>query len=277
MVSRSGRFEVLYAERGTKALLLRAGELLRELDRSYYHAADFDYPIALGALPGGREIVVHCPREYNVLQIDDAVTGECITKGPRTPRDVFHSRLSISPDGRHLLAAGWVWHPFGIAMIFDLVAAVQDPAVLDGPGILRADISDAEIESACWLDSDRVVIAASNEDPSEDEEDPGTLAPGELGVWSVGSSRWLHRARLTHPVGTMIACEERIVSLFGHPRLIDPASGRTLLEWPDVDAGAKDRSYGVGQVPTPVVAVHPDGTRLAIAQSDHIAILNLET
>lgn len=271
MYSPSSGFQVLYAERGTKALLLRDGELVRELDRSYYHAEDFDYPVALGALPDGREVIVHCPNKYSVLQIDDAETGQRLTKGPRTPQDMFHSRLSISPGGRYLLAAGWVWHPHGVAMIFDLTAAVKDPAVLDGEGILPADISDAEIESACWLDDDRVVIAASNEE--QFEGDSGKLAPGELGIWSVGSRCWIHRSRVHHPVGTMIACGERVMSLHGHPRPIDPISGRTLIEWPDVDAGTKDRSYGVRHIPTPVATAHPDGTRLAIAQSDHIAIL----
>ncbi|WP_433567062.1 hypothetical protein ACQP1O_18895 [Nocardia sp. CA-151230] len=279
VVSPSGRFEVLYAERGTKALLLRQGKLLRELDRSYYHAEDFDYPVALGALADGREVVVHCPNEYNVLQIDDAETGRRITEGSRTPQDVFHSRLSISPDGRHLLAAGWVWHPHGIAMVFDLAAAAKDPTVLDGRGVLPAETSFAEVESACWLDNDRVAIAASNADPLDDEddrEDSDRLAPGQLGIWSIDSARWLHRSRPTHPVGTMIACGERIVSLYGHPRLIDPISGETLVEWPDVDAGTKDCSYGVTHIPTPVATAHPDGTRLAIAQTDHTPILKLE-
>ncbi|MRH91531.1 hypothetical protein GFY24_29515 [Nocardia sp. SYP-A9097] len=273
VASPSGRFDVLYAERGTKALFLSGGELLRELDRSYYHAEDFDFPVALGTLPDGREVVVHCPNEYNVLQIDDAETGRRITEGSRTPQDVFHSRLSISPDGRYLLAAGWVWQPYGIAMIFDLAAAVKDPTVLDGLGLLPAVMCDAEVESACWLDSDRVAIAASNEDG---DAEPDTLAPGQLGIWSVSSARWLSRSPLSHPVGTMIACGERIVSLYGHPRLIDPTSGRTLIEWPDVDAGRKSGSYGVTHVPTPVAVAHPDGTRLAIAQTDHIAVLKLE-
>ncbi|MFD7846674.1 hypothetical protein ACFV4K_27520 [Nocardia sp. NPDC059764] len=279
VVSPSGRFHVLYIERGTKALLLRNGKLLRELDRSYYHAEEFDYPVALGALPDGREVVVHCPDQYNVLQIDDAETGQRITDGPRTPRDVFHSRLSISPDGRRLLATGWVWHPYGIAMIFDLAAAPNDPTVLDSGGVLPAETVCAEVESACWLDNDLVAIAASDDAPFHDDDDQegsGGLGPGQLGIWSGSSARWLHRSPLTHPAGTMIACGKHIVSLYGHPRLIDPASGETIAEWPDIDAGTKDRSYGVTRKPTPVTAAHPDGTRLAIAQTDHIAILNLE-
>ena len=94
-----------------QALLLHDGELIRELNRSHQQAGAYDYPIALGALPDGRQILVHCPDAYNVLQIEDAATGERLTAGPREPRDVFHSRLAISPDGQHLLSAGWYWQP----------------------------------------------------------------------------------------------------------------------------------------------------------------------
>ncbi|WP_329253323.1 hypothetical protein [Streptomyces canus] len=32
-------------------------------------------PLALGTLGDGREVVVHCPDEYNVLQIEGAASG----------------------------------------------------------------------------------------------------------------------------------------------------------------------------------------------------------
>jgi hypothetical protein len=47
-VSPSGRYQVLYAERGTKGLVLEHGAILREIDRSFYHADAYDYPAALG-------------------------------------------------------------------------------------------------------------------------------------------------------------------------------------------------------------------------------------
>jgi hypothetical protein len=46
-----------------------------EVDRSFYHAKDYDYPAALGRLPDGREILVHCPDAYNVLEIEELATG----------------------------------------------------------------------------------------------------------------------------------------------------------------------------------------------------------
>ena len=223
VVSPSGRFQVIYAERGTKAVVLADGRIVRELNRSFSHATDYDYPVALGRLPDGREILVHCPDQYNVLEIEDLETGRRLAAGERRPADVFHSRLAVSPDGRHLLMAGWLWHPYGVGWVFDLQQALADPSVLDGRGIVPLyDAVDAEIAAACWLDDDRVVMAASAEE-SLDGGHSGTLSPGQLGVWSIAAGAWQHRATVAHPLGTMITRGNQILALHGHPRLIGPA------------------------------------------------------
>jgi hypothetical protein len=276
VVSPSGRYQVAYAERGTKAVLLDRGMVVvRELNRSYYHALDFDYPVALGRLGDGREILVHCPERYQQLEIEEIPTGRRLTAGSREPIDVFHSRLSVSPDGRHLLVAGWVWQPYGIVQVFDLEAALADPAALDGDGVLPYRAIDGEVESACWLDADRVVVAAHPDEPSDGDE-PEALCQGQVGVWSLATGGWLSRADIGGNLGTMIAVSgDRIVSLYGHPRLVDPVTGEVVAEWPQVDTGRRSGSFGVTHVPTPTAAVHPDGTRLAVAQPDHLAVIQL--
>lgn len=274
VVSPSGRYSVVYAERGTKALLLDGDRLVRELNRSYYQADAFDYPVALGALQDGREVLVHCPDEYNVLEIEDAESGERLTGGERDPKDVFHSRLEVSPDGTRLLSAGWFWHPYGVVEVFDLASALTDPAVLDGRGVLPLDPGiDAEVVSACWLDGDRLAVA-TGEEPRDDEETPA-LGPRQLGVWSLSVRRWIHRSRVDFCIGTLIARGDTVISLYGHPRLIDVTTGAVVAEWPTVEVPRRDGSYGVTHIPTPVVALHPDGTRLAVAQPESIAIITL--
>jgi hypothetical protein len=275
LVSPSGRFHVIYAERGTKAAVLAEGRIVREVNRSFAHSTDYDYPVALGRLPDEREILVHCPDHYNVLEIDDLESGLRLTAGERRPQDVFHSRLAVSPDGRHLLMAGWLWHPYGVGWVFDLQAALADPSALDGDGIVSLyEAVDAEVAAACWLDEDRVVMAASAEEPL-DGESSGALSPGQLGVWSISAGAWQHRANVADPIGTMIARGNQILALHGHPRLIDPLTGAVLDEWPDVTVSAKNESYGVTHLPTPVAALHPDQHCLAIAQPDHIAVIHL--
>lgn len=274
VVSPSGRYSVVYAERGTKALLLDGDRLVRELNRSYYQADAFDYPVALGALQDGREVLVHCPDEYNVLEIEDAESGERLTGGERDPKDVFHSRLEVSPDGTRLLSAGWFWHPYGVVEVFDLASALTDPAVLDGRGVLPLDPGiDAEVVSACWLDGDRLAVATGGE--SRDDEETPALGPRQLGVWSLSVRRWIHRSRVDFCIGTLIARGDTVISLYGHPRLIDVTTGAVVAEWPTVEVPRRDGSYGVTHIPTPVVALHPDGTRLAVAQPESIAIITL--
>ncbi|MEU2423682.1 hypothetical protein ABZ619_22095 [Streptomyces sp. NPDC007851] len=68
IASASGHYSAVYQERGTKGALLEGERVVRELNRSYYRAPDYDYPLALGRLGDGREVVVRCPDEYNVLQ-----------------------------------------------------------------------------------------------------------------------------------------------------------------------------------------------------------------
>ncbi|WP_203912249.1 hypothetical protein [Rhizocola hellebori] len=274
LVSPSGRFQAVYAERGTKALLLQGGEIVRELTRDPYPcAADtIDYPIALGALSDGREVVVHCPDHPYVLQIDDAQTGQRLTDGPRDQPDVYQSRLSISPDGRRLMTAGERYGNDEV-MIFDLDLAVRDASALDGDGIMPLDAYCTDVAAACWLDSDRVVIATTDHEPLFDDAD--ALGPRQLGVWSVSQSRWLHRATVGYPMGTLIACGSRVITLYGHPQLLDPITGDVIAEWPDVPIGTTQGSYEDTNFPTPIAALHPDRTRLAIAEPDAITILTL--
>jgi hypothetical protein len=274
--SPSGPYSAVYQERGTKGLLLEGERVVRELNRSYYRALDYDYPLALGKLSDGREVVVHCPEEYNVLQIEDAASGERLTAGSREPEDFFHSRLSLSPDGRHLLSVGWFWQPFGTAQVYDTALALTNANILDGGGVLPAmAVMGGEVTAGCWLDADRLVLATGAEEWYDDEE--LALPPRHLGVWSMSQGHWLHRNPLpdADPGVLLLARGDQTVSLHGHPRLLDTATGRVVAEWPELGVPAKSACFGYRRVPTPVAALHPDGTRLAVTQADSIAVITL--
>ncbi|MFJ4185046.1 hypothetical protein [Kitasatospora sp. NPDC089509] len=275
VLSPSGRHAVVHEERGTRGLVvdLAGRRVVRELVRAGYRADDYDYPVALGRLPDGREVLVHCPEEYNVLQIEELASGRRLTEGAREDVDVFHSRPAVSPDGRHLLVAGWVWHPYGIAEVYDLAAALTDPAVLDRDGVLPvssvSDGIDAEVTSACWLDADRLAIATT-----DDDQDLGTEVD-RLGAWSISARRWLHRSALDHTGGVLLGRGSQVVSLHGHPRLVDVATGAVVAQWPEVPVARRTGCYGVRHIPTPVAALSPDGRRLAVAQDEGIALIGL--
>ena len=110
---------------GTKGLLLHNGKILRELNRSSYHANAYEYPVALFHEPGGRLLLAHCPEGYCRIELKEAETGRALTaSADRKPSDVFHSRLAASPCGKRLLSAGWVWHPWGAVACFDIARAL---------------------------------------------------------------------------------------------------------------------------------------------------------
>lgn len=47
---------------------------------------------------------------------------------------MFHSRLAVSHSSRYLLSAGWLWQPWSCVMVYDLIAALDNPARLDSCG-----------------------------------------------------------------------------------------------------------------------------------------------
>jgi hypothetical protein len=69
-----GHFAIIYERTGTKALLLRDGDLLREMNRSFYHANVYDYPVCIWNAGDGRTLIAHCPQDYCRLDIEDANT-----------------------------------------------------------------------------------------------------------------------------------------------------------------------------------------------------------
>ena len=81
--------------------------------------------------------------------------------------------------------------------------------------------------------------------------------------------------RVDFHIGTLIPRGDTIVSLYGHPRLIDVTTGASVAEWPAVEVPCREGSYGVTHIPTPVAALHPDGRRLAVAQAESIAVVDL--
>src|SRR5262249_14918529 len=181
--SPDGRFAVIYERLGTKGLLLQNCKLLRELNRSYYNADAYEYPVTLFHGPGGRLLLAHCPEDYCRIDLEDAETGRVLTaSAERTPDDFFHSRLAASPHGKRLLSAGWVWHPWSAVVCFDITRALADSNHLDriDPLPYSQKVCLAEQSSACWLDDDRIAVAASDdpEDP-QDNRDAGA-APRRL-------------------------------------------------------------------------------------------------
>jgi hypothetical protein len=159
--SASGEYAVLYQRLGTKGVILKGGEVVREINRSFYHAHVYEYPVALFTLPDGREVIAHCPDRYNVIEIEEVESGKRLTARSGDSDDFFHSRLQVSPDSRYLLSAGWVWHPWDTIQLFDIVQALEAPESLDrnlSGDLMKVDIG--EIHTAAFNGPDLIVFGA---------------------------------------------------------------------------------------------------------------------
>jgi hypothetical protein len=266
VMSQDGRYAVFYEKLGTKAVLLRDGRQVRELNRSYYHADVYEYPIALLTLPGGRTLLAHCPEEYCRLELEDAETGQRLTRRESESPDFFHSRLQFSRDGRYLLSAGWIWHPVDAAYVFDVAQALERPESLDQLQELVQGDSFLEVHSAAFGARDTLVLECSGLDENE-----GSAA--RLGVYSLAERRFLSRAPLEQPVGTLMVMEDHAVGFYEHPKLIELATGRVLESWPGLATGQQSSSIIHHLDALPPLALDPVGRRFAVGTDKGIEVV----
>jgi len=275
--SPSGDFSVIYTDLGTKALVLRRdGSIVREVDRSFYFADRYEYPMALATVDG-RDLLVHCPRSYCRIEIEEVESGKVLTERDSKPsKDFFHSRLAVSPDGRYLLSAGWFWRPYSGLLGYDINEALRRPEHLDEPGLVGWDDFESEVGSTAFLGSDCVVVAAAVEDPrDEDEPETGPL-PRELGLWSIAENRWLSRVNVDGPIGTIMAIDRTsCLSLYEHPKLIDLATGEVTASWPEIESGTQVDSFVTDRMDVPPTALDPAHRRFAIASAETITVVDL--
>lgn len=278
--SPDGRFAVIYERLGTKGVLLHDGKILRELDRSYYQAEAYEYPVTLFNDPDGRVLLAHCPEAYCRIELEEAETGRQLTaSADRKPPDFFHSRLAASPHGKRLLSAGWVWHPLSLVTCFDVTQALADSRHLDGCHDFRSSLTPdlAEESSACWLDDDCIAIATSAEpeqDSVEDDAEP-RLRPCGLAVYDMANQTCLQAFQLDEPPGTIIALGKRhVLSLHRHPKVVDLSTGKVIHVWSELQSGLQDGSIvWHGDAKPPPMTFDPANKRLAIVDGDTVTVI----
>ncbi|MBO0838159.1 MAG: hypothetical protein J2P28_21950 [Actinobacteria bacterium] len=275
LASDDGETTVLYTALGTKGLVVRGRREVREINRSYYHASVYEYPITVGRLHDGTDVLIHCPDGYNRLAIETLADGKRLASATDQAADLFHSRLRLSPDGRRLLTAGWFWHPYGVVAIYDLMHAREDPTALDHGDTSHEPAVHAEVESACWLTSDQVVLSTSPEEEPLRDSDSTALGPGELGVWSISQRQWIARSTSGGHTGTLHAIGRHVLALYEHPRLLDPVTGAVIDAWPGLATGTQTSSILVDDGLAPAVAVDAANGRFAVASNNVVTVIQL--
>jgi hypothetical protein len=280
-VSPSGRFSTIYQHVGTKGLILNhERKIVREINRSFYYANAFEYPIVLFQLPDGREVIAHCPDQYDRIEIEDTQTGERLTACQRPqPKDIFHSRLSVDLTGRYLMSAGWVWSPWDIVNVYDISSILKDPSQLDTYGI--GSPSGAEVLTAAFgVDSNSIIMATSDENEFDEEEksvDPlRANGPHSLGVYDLTIHSYQSITQTEDFTGTMMAVNDRLIlSFYHHPKLVDLRTGKIIYQWKELDTGDQTSCITWGRASRPPIALDPRNCRFAVASPDHITIIAL--
>lgn len=287
LVSVTGRFALLYERLGTKAILLEAGRVVRELNRSFYQAYVYEYPVQFGMLPDGTEILLHCPEAYNRLQIEEVVTGRRLTERPEEPEiDFFHSRLAFNPGGMRFLSAGWVWHPVDDICLYETADVLANPSLLDTQGAVEWWGGGAsDLNSAAFCGDDQLLLAShldSKEETDIEEPEPivsdaGTFSPGTLARYDLKSKTFLSAVVPEEPVGTIYAVGTKYaLGLYDYPKLIHIDTGKVVHRWPDLSTGKQSSSIIHHIAMPPPFAWDAKNYRFAVADEKQITVVRIE-
>jgi len=272
-----GEVGVVFEALGTKGRIMRWNgrvaqpsfvpigfDELREIDRSYYHADAYDYPLCLLTLPDGREAVAHCPRRYDTLEIE-LLDGTPLTSRAAKPEDVFHGRLAASPDGRWLLDNGWVWHPLTIVAVYDVARALREPEHLSSSGIALdlGDAFDGDVGAATFS-GDRLVVCGG-----EDRQ--------ILSMIDLSTGRNLATLPVAEALGTRLMAwdHDHVVALDDRPRLVALADGGVVHRWDDVGPAPRPcPSVNLDSPEPPYVAIDPRHARFALAGAERVVVIS---
>jgi hypothetical protein len=282
VASSDGVYAAIVTRLGATGLLLKDGQIIRQINRSFYHAKAYEYPIAFLNLPDGQMGIAHCPDQYCKLEIEEVESGRRLTERTSKPRDFFHSRLAVSPDNRFLLSAGWIWHPFDDVRVYDLTRAIEQPESLDAPAHsdFQLSRSGVMIASAAFTESGLLVVTSTDDyyDPNEtDWTERELMEPDFIGVYDLYAKSFRSSARLTEPAGTLMPLgEDYAIGFFQHPKLIDLKTGAILRKWEELNSGRQSSSIIWHlKEKLPPLALDPARQRFAVASEREITVVQL--
>ena len=271
LISDNGVYAFIYKKTGTKGLLLKNGEILREINRSYYLAEDYEYPAVFLTRNNGETYLIHCPDNYGRIDFENVETGEIITNIPdRKPSDFFHSRLEISPNYKYLLSKGWVWHPLSIITVFDIEECFKNPLLLDNPE--NGPIVGSEINTACFVSENEILIGCSEEEPYDD--DLAEILPlNSIAIWNVETKKISKPTKLNFEFGNLFAIDEKYAwDLFKFPKLINLESGEIEFQDTELFSGEQNSSIMGYLENQPKIAFDRKTKNIAITNQQKIEI-----
>jgi hypothetical protein len=268
IMSRDGTYSVIYEKLGTKGLVLRGNKLLREINRSFYQAEVYEYPIAILNLPTGAVALAHCPEAYNRLEIEEIESGNKLTLRQDESPDFFHSRLQISNDGAYLLSAGWVWHPLDRVLLFSIHDALRHPNHLDNP--IRMNLPDELFGvNAAAFHGDNALLLVGN---AEDD----VSAPTYIAEFKLKEGAVTRKCALESVPGTIMPVgPDHFIGFYEHPKLFEISSGKVIRSWPELNSGKQNSSIIWHHEMPPPLALDTTRRRFAVADASNITVIQL--
>jgi len=233
-----GKYAFIYQKLGTKGLLLKNGELLREINRSYYFANAYEYPAAFVTIDDA-VYLIHCPAEYCKLDFENVETGEIITDiAARDPSDIFHSRLEVSPDGAVLMSKGWHWHPLDAVYFYDISECLKNPVLLDKVTSFL-DIG-AEVSTANFINERKVLIGSGDE--VFDEENI-VFGSKHIAIWDIVTKEVTTPVKTNAEFGNLFAINEELAwDTYLYPKIINIKTGEIIDKDESIYSGKQNSS-----------------------------------
>lgn len=281
LISPSKEYTVLFERFGTKGVIVQNNDrVVREINRSYYYAHAYEYPINILRLPTGQEVLVHCPNEYNCIEIEDLATGQRLTRdAKRDPSDIFHSRFTTNTIGSYLVSAGWVWHPWSVFCLYNVQTVLQEPQELDGFG--EAPRTAAEVAGVLFRDDTTLLLITSDDSNDEQEADEDDLfwqaGPRSIIEYNITSKSIISMTQSNDKIGRFYSLTDQyILNFYEYPKIVDIRTGKTVAQWSDIPCGKVQGSIGwQGKEHIPV-AVDSINGRFAVAGENEITVIEIE-
>lgn len=273
--SPDGQYVFIYEKLSTKGILIKNGEILREINRSYYHANVYEYP-ATFLQKDNITYLIHCPISYCQIDFENVETGEILTNTlNRKPTGFFHSRFEISPNSIYLISKGWAWHPYDFVEIFNIEDCFANPLLLDTSNLIPK--SDSEICTASFINDYKVLIGSSKDTEPFEHEPSGNLKPGQIAIWDLISNSISTPITLDFEFGNLIAINELLAwDTYKFPKIIDLVTGQITDKAEDVYSGEQKSSIIFDIERKPQIVIDAKRKRLAIKENQKVTVLTRE-
>jgi len=245
---------------------------VREINRSFYQADVYAYPVAIFTNEKQVPLIAHCPDAYNELRIEGFLDGKNLfPDSPKSKIDFFHSRLRTSPTGKSILSAGWFWHPFDFVSVHEL-NNINLNVALELPEI------NAEVCGADFITDELVVICTSSEEQNDDLVSNLVIGSNTIAVIDKQTMKIKSQTKSTAQLGNCRALSDsELLSFHKHPMLVSIQTGEVLKQWRDINCGSGQSSIiGHSESNMPSIAVDVKNRRFAVCSGQEVDIvLNL--